>query len=143
MEKSDVRILVVDDEEDILRSMETHLELEGFTVELASSAAEAIEKFRARPFHIVLADINMPEMDGIELLERIRKIRGDTIVIMITAFTSLMKVGSSRYHGASDYVLKPFRDLDELDDVIGNAWRQIQRWEKVMQETLEVKKQKD
>ena len=140
MNKSEVRILVVDDEQDILRSLKTHLELDGFGVEVANTAAEALEKVRSGRVHIVLTDINMPQMDGIELLEEIKKIRGDITVIMITAYSSLMKVGNSRYHGAADYVLKPFREMSELDEVIEMAFRQIQRWDKVLAETIELKK---
>ena len=142
MEKSDVRILVADDEEDILNSLKTHLELDGYSVDVAISAAEALDKIRGRKFHIVLTDINMPQMDGIELLEEIKKTRGDVIVIMITAYTSLMKVANSRFHGAADYVLKPFRDLSELDEVIEMAYQQILRWDRVMAETLKIKKKK-
>jgi DNA-binding NtrC family response regulator len=140
MEKSDVRILVVDDEEDILKSLKTHLELDGYGVEVAGSAAEALDKIRLGKIHIVLADINMPQMDGIELLEQIRKIRGDIFVIMITAYTSLMKVANSRFHGATDYVLKPFRDLSELDEVVETAYKQVLRWDRVMAETMKTKK---
>jgi heterodisulfide reductase subunit A2 len=139
MKKSDVRILVVDDEEDILSSLKTHLELDGYSVDVANSAAMALEKVRAAKVHIVLTDINMPQMDGIELLEEIKKIRGDVMVIMITAYTSLMKVANSRVQGAVDYILKPFRDLDELDEVIEAAYKQILRWDKVMSETQAIK----
>jgi DNA-binding NtrC family response regulator len=140
MEKSDVRILVADDEEDILKSLKTHLELDGYSVDVAISAVEALEKIRVGKTHIVLADINMPQMDGIELLEEIKKIRGDIIVIMITAYTSLMKVANSRFHGAADYVLKPFRDLTELDEVVEMAYKHILRWDRVIEETLKIKK---
>lgn len=142
MEKNDVRILVVDDEADILKSLKTHLELDGFWVDVAPSAKEALAKIKSTRFHIVLTDINMPEMDGIEMLEEIKKFRGDTIVIMITAYSSLMKVANSRFQGATDYVLKPFRDLSEVDEVIDLAYQQILRWENVLQDTLEIKKKK-
>ncbi len=142
MEKNDVRILVVDDEADILKSLKTHLELDGFWVDVAPSAKEALAKIKSTRFHIVLTDINMPEMDGIEMLEEIKKFRGDTIVIMITAYSSLMKVANSRFQGAADYVLKPFRDLSEVDEVIDLAYQQILRWENVLQDTLEIKKKK-
>ena len=142
MEKSQVRILVVDDEEGILQSLKTHLELAGYKVDVSDSAAGALEKVGKQSFHIVLADINMPGMDGIELLEEVKKIRGETIVIMITAYSSLMKVVNSRAFGAADYVLKPFRDLSELDEVIERCYLQIQRWEKVLAETMKQKKNK-
>jgi DNA-binding NtrC family response regulator len=140
MEKSKIRVLVVDDEEGVLQSLKTHLELDGYKVEVSDSASGALEKVRDRAFHIVLADINMPGMDGIELLEEIKKLRGETIVIMITAYSSLMKVVNSRVFGAADYVLKPFRDLAELDLVIERSYQQILRWEKVLGETMKQRK---
>ena len=142
MEKSKVRILVVDDEEGILQSLKTHLELASYKVDVSDSAAGALEKVGKQSFHIVLADINMPGMDGIELLEEIKRVRGETIVIMITAYSSLMKVVNSRVFGAADYVLKPFRDLSELDEVIERSYLQIQRWEEVLAETMKQKKHK-
>lgn len=139
MEKNEVRILIVDDEEDILTSLKTHLELDGYTVDVANTAADALEKVRSVKINIVLTDINMPQMDGVELLEEIKKFHGDIIVIMITAYTSLMKVANSRFHGAADYILKPFRDPSELDEVIETAYKQLLRWEKVMTETIQIK----
>ncbi len=139
MDKSKVKILVVDDEEDILEALQTHLEMDGFYVEVTPSAKDALERIRNTAFHIVLSDINMPEIDGIEMLEEIKKIRGHTIVIMITAYTSMMKVLNSQYHGATDYVLKPFRDVEELSDAVNRAYLQIQRWDRIMEETLKVK----
>lgn len=139
MEKSKVRILIVDDEEDLLQALQSHLELDGFTVEVANAARVALEKIEERSYHIVLTDINMPEMDGIELLERVKERRGETLVIMITAYTSLMKVLNSRVHGAMDYVLKPFRDLSEVDEVVDRAYRQIERWDNVLTETRKIK----
>ncbi|MBT3368530.1 MAG: response regulator [Nitrospina sp.] len=140
MEKNNVRILVVDDEENILSSLKTHLELDGYFVNVASSGREALKKIENMRFHIVLTDINMPEMDGIEMLEEIKKFRGETIVIMITAYTSMMKVSNSRLHGAADYILKPFRDLTEADEAIERAYQQILRWENVVNETVKTKK---
>ncbi len=134
-----VRILVVDDEEEILQALQVHLELEGYYVETSISAAQALNKIDEKGFHIVLTDINMPAMDGIELLEEIKRRTGDAIVIMITAYTSMMKVLSSRLYGASDFVLKPFSDLTAVDTVIERAFQQIQRWENVLEAVREKK----
>jgi len=142
MKKSEVKILVVDDEHDVVESLKTHLELDGYQVDTAISAMEAIDKVNEawRPYNIVMTDINMPEMDGIELLEKIKEIRGETTVIMITAYTSLMKVANSWNFGAFDYVLKPFRDLSEIDTVIERVFLHIERWKDILAETAEAKK---
>ena len=142
MEKSNVRILIVDDEADILNALQTHLEMDGYAIDIADSAGTALEKITTQKFHIVLTDINMPKMDGIELLEKIKENHGETIVIMVTAYSSMMKVLNSRIYGATDYILKPFRDLSEVDKVIERAYEHIQRWDNVLTETRRQKKQK-
>ncbi len=142
MEKNEIKILVVDDEQGVLDALKTHLELDGYQVDTAISAKEAIEMVKEswRPYNIVMTDINMPEMDGIELLEKVKEIRGETTVIMITAYTSLMKVANSWNFGAFDYVLKPFRDLMESDDVLDRAFAHIERRKDILNETSEAKK---
>lgn len=139
MDPKNIRILVVDDERGILDALQTHLELDGFTVDTSNSAKEGLDLFQKQPYHIVLTDINMPVMDGLVFLEEIKALRGDTIVIMITAYTSLTKVLMSRAHGAFDYVLKPFRDLSEVDASIERAAAQLDRWNKIIEETKNVK----
>lgn len=139
MEPQNIRILLVDDERGILEALHTHLSLDGYQVEVANTAQEALELFQKEPFHLVLTDINMPVMDGLVLLEEIKSLRGDTIVIMITAYTSLTKVLLSRAHGAFDYVLKPFRDLSEIDEAVKRAIQQLDRWNRIIEETKSVK----
>lgn len=139
MDAKNIRVLVVDDEKGILEALQTHLELDGYSVDVSSSAKEALEMFKKQPYHLVLTDINMPVMDGLVLLEELKAMRGDTIVIMITAYTSLTKVLMSRAHGATDYVLKPFRDLSEVDASIERAVAQLDRWNKIIEETKNVK----
>jgi len=134
-----MKILLVDDELGILEALKTHLELEGYTVDCASSAAQAIELFTKYAYPIVVTDINMPVMDGLGLLEELKKIRGDTTVIMMTAYTSLTKVLMSRIHGAFDYILKPFKDLDEITYVLDRAKNLILRWDEILSETKEAK----
>ncbi len=139
MDKEKVRILVVDDEEDILEAIRTHLEMDGYHIEITDSAVTGLEKFRDDPFDIVLTDINMPQMDGLELLEKIKDLHGETIVIMITAYSSIMKVLNSRIYGAADYLLKPFRDLTEVDEVIDRAYQSLVRWNHALKETRKIK----
>ncbi|EKD41960.1 MAG: acetoacetate metabolism regulatory protein AtoC [uncultured bacterium] len=139
MNKNNIRILIVDDEANILEALKTHLELEGYSASTANSAATALELFNKQAFQIVITDINMPVMDGLGLLEEIIKIRGDTTVIMMTAYTSLTKVLMSRIHGAFDYILKPFKDLDEINYVVERASILIGRWEEILEETKKLK----
>lgn len=143
MDKNKISVLIVDDEEGILQALQMHLEMDGYQVDTMSSSLEALKAFENdAKYHIVLTDINMPNMDGIELLENIKKISSTTIVIMITAYTSLMKVANSRIHGASDYLLKPFADLSEVDKVMDRAYEQVIRWNSILADTMSVKRQK-
>ncbi len=135
MEKTDLKILIVDDEQDVLEALKTHLELDGFQVETALSGEEALTCVEQKAYHIVFSDINMPVMDGIELLKRIKKSRGEVLVVMITAYSSLHKVWMCRACGAYDYLLKPFRDPDEIQAVVTRAAADLQRWEELIRKT--------
>jgi two-component system response regulator PilR (NtrC family) len=107
------RILVVDDEQIIRESLSFVLRKEGYEVEEASNGREALEKQEARPFDVVITDIEMPEMRGVNLLERIAERTPETFVIIVTAFGSLETAITALRKGAYDYVLKPV-DFDEM-----------------------------
>jgi DNA-binding NtrC family response regulator len=107
------RILVVDDEEIIRQSLSFILKSEGYSVEEASNGREAYEKMKEDSFDLILSDLEMPEMKGIELLEEIKKLNIKSSVIIITAFGSLDTAIKALRNGASDYILKPV-EFDEL-----------------------------
>jgi DNA-binding NtrC family response regulator len=107
------RILVVDDEELIRESIGFLLRKEGFTVEEAANGREAYKKILAEPFDIVLTDLEMPKMKGLELLEKISQLSPQTLVLIITAYGSLETAITALRHGAVDYILKPV-EFDEL-----------------------------
>lgn len=107
------RILIVDDEQIIRESLSFVLKKEGYHVEEASNGAEALRKHEAQPFDVVITDIEMPEMRGIELLERISHRTPETFVVVITAFGSIETAIQALRKGAYDYILKPI-DFDDL-----------------------------
>jgi two-component system response regulator PilR (NtrC family) len=107
------RILVVDDEQIIRESLGFVLKKEGFQVEEAANGREALAKQEGHPFDVVITDIEMPEMRGMELLEQITKRTPQTFVIMITAFASIETAVAALRRGAYDYVLKPI-DFDDI-----------------------------
>ncbi len=107
------RILVVDDEDIIRESLSYVLKKEGYYVEEAPNGKEAYKKLLEESFDLVITDLEMPEMKGIELLEEIKKLNVQTSVIIITAFGSLDTAISALRNGASDYLLKPV-EFDEL-----------------------------
>ena len=101
-------ILIVDDEENILSLMAETLRLVGFAAVPASRGADAIAKIRAEKIDLVLLDINMPVMDGFEVLERIHQIKPGLPVIMLSARQEKSDVIDGFRKGADDYVSKPF-----------------------------------
>ncbi|MHB8580914.1 MAG: sigma-54-dependent transcriptional regulator [Ignavibacteriaceae bacterium] len=107
------RILVVDDEDIIRESLSFVLKKEGFYVQEAENGRTAYNWLLEESFDLVLTDLEMPEMKGIQLLEEIKKLDIQTSVIIITAFGSLDTAITALRNGASDYLLKPV-EFDEL-----------------------------
>ncbi len=107
------RILVVDDEEIIRDSISFILEKEGFSVDQAANGREGLDKLLANSYDLVISDIEMPRMNGIDLLKNAINLSPDLTFIIITAFGSLDTAISALRAGASDYILKPI-EFDEL-----------------------------
>lgn len=119
-----ISILVVDDEESVRDSLYNWFIEDGYRVACAENAHKALTLLEAEKFDIVLADIKMPGMDGLEMLRRIKAHRKDTIVIVMTAFATVDTAVKALKDGAYDYVTKPF-DPDDLTHLIRNATKQI------------------
>ncbi len=112
MKKKTYRILVVDDERDICRALEFLLGREGYVVDTAQSGEEALEKIKKERFDLLLTDLKMEGMDGIELLEQAKIHSPSTIVIIMTAYASVESAVEAMKKGASDYIVKPFVNED-------------------------------
>ena len=115
-----ISILIVDDEESVRDSLFNWFMEDGYDVECAENAKKALLLLESRAFDIVLADIKMPGMDGMEMHRRIRALNKETIVIIMTAFASVDTAVQALKDGAYDYVTKPF-DPDDLSHLIRNA----------------------
>jgi two-component system response regulator PilR (NtrC family) len=113
-------ILVVDDEEIMREILEALLGREGYEVRLATSGAQALEIARSVPVDAAIVDVMMPEMDGLAVLDEIKKLDEDVPVIMITAFASVETAIAAMKRGAFDYITKPFKN-DEVLVVLQNA----------------------
>jgi DNA-binding NtrC family response regulator len=107
------RVLVVDDEQIIRESLSFILQKEGYEVEDAPNGQEAYKKVSENPPDIVITDIEMPGMKGVDLLEKISQVSPQTFVIIITAYGSIETAIKALRMGAYDYILKPL-DFDEL-----------------------------
>ena len=123
MNKSEIGILVVDDELIVRESLGKWFREDGFRVDVAENAAAALRKLQAGSWNIMLVDIKMPGMDGIELLQRVREIDKSITVIIITAFASVDTAVKALKEGAYDYITKPI-DPDYLDHLIEKALKQ-------------------
>jgi len=114
------RILVVDDEPIVCESLKRILDEEGYEAESALSGKEAFEKMKGHPFDIVITDLKMPGIDGMEVLKTFRKDYPDSIVIMITGFSTVETAVEAMKLGAFDYIPKPFTP-DEVAVVVKKA----------------------
>ena len=101
--------MIVDDEKIVRESLYHWFTKLGHTVEKASSGSEALERLEKNPFDLLFVDIRMPEMNGIELLEKVKTDYPETIVVIITAYGSIETAVKAMQLGASDYLLKPFK----------------------------------
>ena len=102
------RILVIDDEEGIRAGCRRVLEPEGYIVETAASGREGLEKFRQHPADLVLIDVVMPDMRGVDLLGPLREIDPDTVCIIITGYATVELAVQAIKAGAYDFLSKPF-----------------------------------
>ena len=114
------KILVIDDEKSIRNTLKEILEYEKHKVELAENGIEGLEKLRSSAFDIILCDIKMPEMDGIEVLEKVFEITSDTPIIMISGHGNIDTAVDAIKKGAFDFIEKPL-DLNRLLITIKNA----------------------
>lgn len=113
-------ILVIDDERSIRNTLKEILEYEKFTVDLAENGIEGLEKYKKGAYDIVLCDIKMPEMDGLEVLEKLFEAQGEAQVIMISGHGSVDNAVEAIKKGAYDFIEKPL-DLNRLLITVRNA----------------------
>ncbi len=130
------RILLVDDEPSILNVLSTLLKGEGHEAVPVRTGDKALELLRTEHFDLMISDVRMSPMDGIELLKQIRKERGGLAVIMLTAYGSVETAVEAMRQGAFDYVTKPFK----VDELLITVQRALQ-YQHVMNENVELKAQ--
>jgi two-component system, NtrC family, response regulator AtoC len=112
-----IRVLVVDDEEIVRESLLGWLEKDGYTVDTAPDGRTALARIQAEPWSIVLLDLKMPGMDGMQVLEEAKKIRPETVIVIMTAYAAVDTAVTAMKIGAYDYLVKPF-DPEELSLLI-------------------------
>ncbi len=120
MQAQDISVLIVDDELSVRDSLYRWFKSYGCRVETAQDAYEAMNKYKGQNWDIVLLDIKMPGMDGVELQKRLKAMNENTIRIMITAYASVDTAVQALKEGAYDYISKPINPA-QLDHIIRNA----------------------
>ncbi|MDO8677403.1 MAG: sigma-54 dependent transcriptional regulator, partial [Acidobacteriota bacterium] len=113
-------VLVIDDEEIMRDILGTLLEREGYSVRLAGSGQEGLDLAKSLPFDAVIVDVMMPGIDGLQVLDELKKHDDDLPVLMITAYASMESAIAAMKKGAFDYITKPFKN-DEVLVVLRNA----------------------
>ncbi|MCB4792811.1 MAG: response regulator [Elusimicrobia bacterium] len=119
--KNDVKVLIIDDEQGIRDMISYALQKEGYTVKTAQNGKEGIQKVDEQEIDIVITDIKMPGIDGIEVLEKIKEIKPEIEVIVATGYGTMETAIESLRKGAYDYINKPF-NINELSLLIAKAY---------------------
>ena len=115
-----IKILIVDDEEDLVSTLAERLALRGFEVEAATTGAEALERLGQNGFSVLVVDVKMPGIGGLELTAEIKRSHPNLPVILFTGHTSRDDAERGMQEGACDYLVKPI-DIEKLIAKIRNA----------------------
>src|ERR1700704_1460476 len=129
------RILIIDDEAEIRESLETLLQLEGYTVVVAGSGREGLAQIGQRAFDVVLLDLALPDKNGMDVLSEIRVLHAQQAVIMITAYGSVENAVRAMQSGATNFIQKPWDNEKLLADVRAAVARQ-----KAEEENIQLKR---
>lgn len=117
------RVLVIDDDLNTCNLLMRVLQKEGFEVTTATTPSKAIESFKSNNFDLVITDFYMPEMNGVQILEEVKRISPDVDVIVMTAYASIDNAVEAMRKGAYDYIVKPFQN----DDLILSIKRVLEK----------------
>jgi two-component system NtrC family sensor kinase len=136
------KLLLIDDEPDILRVLSMSLKADGYDVVSAQNGPEGIAAFEKEKPDIVITDIKMPGMDGIEVLKKIKDLNTDTEVIIITGHGDIENAIEALKHGASDFINKPIRD-EALAIALGRAREKFDIRQQLKEYTTDLEKKVD
>jgi len=120
-------LLIVDDEQHILDALETAFLTTDLDISTTDNPITALQMIKETHFHVVITDIAMPRMDGLDLLRKIKEYNAFIQVIMITGYITINNALNAFRYGASDCFFKPFKDPDQIIDAVHNCIRKIER----------------
>ena len=118
-----IRILIIDDDTDICEYMQLLLTQSGYDVTAKTDPRHGLEALREDEYHVVILDIMMPELNGMEVLEEIRGFDSDIAIIIFTGYPSVDTAVTSMKYDVSDYIKKPF-DVDEFNQTLEKILRE-------------------
>jgi DNA-binding NtrC family response regulator len=130
------RILIVDDEKPITDTLTRYFTLEGYDVLATNNPFSALQIIHRENILVVISDIAMPGMSGVELLRRTKRYNGMIQVIMITGYVTLDNILSCLRLGADDCFIKPLADLTVLRGAVDEALRRLRKWHDLMLEIV-------
>jgi DNA-binding NtrC family response regulator len=136
MKANPYKILVVDDERDICKALEFLLSREGYRIAVASSGEEALKKIEAEDFDLVITDLKMEGIDGMQVLEDALVMNPNLIVVIMTAFASVESAVKAMKKGASDYIVKPF-----INEDVKMTVKRLLEHKKVLMENIVLRQQ--
>jgi len=128
------QLLIVDDEPEIREMLERYFRMQGYETTVAADGVEGLAALADGNIRVIISDIMMPNMDGIEMLRRISSDFPFVRVIMITGYVTLLNALSCMRHGARTCVFKPLSDLTELSSEVDGAFQELERWEAKLME---------
>jgi DNA-binding NtrC family response regulator len=120
LEAGPASVLVMEDESDVAKAIEMILGEEGYEVETAMNGQSALEQLHSKNFDLLLADLRLPDMNGIEVIRKVRSDWPGTAVLVITGYPAMAPAYKVMELGALDYLLKPFTD-EELTGAVASA----------------------
>ncbi|MFP4548891.1 MAG: response regulator [Fidelibacterota bacterium] len=133
------KILIVDDEKEIRDSLALRYELQGYETLTAKNGKDALKTLSEKKINIVISDIMMPVMNGVQLMKVIRQEFPMIKVVMITGYVTLDNALACYRYGAYNVVFKPFEDLKELDENIKELKEYLERWQKKLSTLVNMK----
>lgn len=134
MSSKPATLLIVDDEEGIRDLMRRHFAFQGYSVLTASDGEEALMILAEHKVDVVISDIMMPNMDGTELIQRIRAEYPIMRVIMMTGYVSMSNLLICLQNQADTVIFKPFKNLDDIDEAVKKALLHLDHWKRKLLE---------
>lgn len=133
------KILVVDDEPEILNMIQRYLKMEGYVADVCQNPKEALAKIDRENYKILITDLVMPEMSGVELIKQAKQMNGFLQIIAITGFVKNESIMAAFRYGANNCFMKPLDSLTCLKTEIDASIAKLERITEVLQERLKLK----